>query len=132
MKNRLHLNTALASVEASTSVAIMAVGDVKAWLAQGKDIPSNEHLAFVEFHDITRARLEILAPKLIVSPLLAHNFDCIDLAQLLCTLDYQGSYRAIAATLPNPKMIKREISSICPDLDFQILLLEDGDGTRLN
>ncbi|NNF25284.1 MAG: hypothetical protein HKN63_10845 [Rhodobacteraceae bacterium] len=132
MKERLHLGKAVASIEASTGVAIMAVGDVKEWLAQGKDIPSNEHLALVEFHDITRARLEILSPKLIVSPLLAHNFDCIDLAQLLSALDYKGAYRAIAATLPNPRMIKREISSICPDLDFQILLIEGGGGTRLN
>ena len=122
---------AFASVERSAGIAVMAVGDVRDWLRQGRDVPLNEHLAFVEFHDITRARIEILAPRMVVSPLLAHDFDCIDLAKFLASIEYKGSYRAIASTLPNPDMIRCEIAGLCPGLDFDIMLTEDHCSLRV-
>lgn len=130
MTARLQRHKTGATPDASTTVTILAVGNVEDWIRHGRNVPSNEYLTFAEFHEVTRNRLDLLSPEVVVSPLLSHSFDCIDLAQLLAALDYKGSYRAIATTLPNPEMIQREIRSICPDLDFDILIVPDKASPR--
>lgn len=76
---------------------------------------------FAEFHEVTTDLLAHLAPRLILSPLLARTFDCIDLAQRLGTLEYRGPYRAIDIGLPDPALIVREVRSLVPGLDFEVV-----------
>ena len=90
-------------------------------LQRGNGVPQASSMRFVSIEDVTDTLLAQLCPTVIISPALSKRFDCIDLAQLLCRLEYRGRYRAVSHELPNPKMIEREIRSICPNLDFGVL-----------
>ena len=112
--------TAFDSLQDQT-VAILAVGDSDEWLQRGNSVPEASSIRFVSIEDITETLLDHLCPTVVISPALSKRFDCIDLAQLLCRLEYKGRYHAVSHELPNPKIIEREIRSICPNLDFGVL-----------
>lgn len=102
-------------------VSVLAIGDAKEWTRQGHELPK-DNIAFLSFEDVSDAMVEHYSPSIIYSPVLAHAFDCIELALLLRNIGYDGAYRAIAQDLPKPELIEREVSSMCPQLDFQIIL----------
>lgn len=104
---------------------VLAVGDLTEWLSKGREVPVGGKVAFVEFSDLTRELFEIYGPSFVLSPLLAHGFDCIDVSQVLQSLGFKGQYRAMAHNVPDPGLIKREISAICPDVDFDIIRIEE-------
>jgi len=104
----------------SSPVTMLAVGEPDEWQQQGKHLPRGA-IAFVAFRDITAELLDHLVPTVIVSPVLAPSFDCIELATLLHHLDYPGSYRAVSNSLPKPELIEREVRQVCDRLDFRIV-----------
>ena len=104
------------------TVSILAVGNATEWRQQGKRLQGDEHVAFASFEDIDAELLSRLCPTVILSPVLAQSFDCIDLAQRLHALGYTGRYRAVSDGLPDPEMVEREIRQMCRGLDFSILI----------
>ena len=102
-------------------VSVLAVGESDEWTQQGHSLPRETGVVLVPFEGVTDAALKAYQPDVIYSPVLARSFDCIDLAQLLHSLEYRGSYRAVASDLPKPSVIEREIKHICPRLDFSIV-----------
>ncbi|MGI9395827.1 MAG: hypothetical protein ACR2OY_14365 [Boseongicola sp.] len=103
------------------TVAILAVGDSEEWLRQGNSQLTEGSILFVSIEDVTSPLLDRLCPTVVISPALSHQFDCIDLAQILHSIDFKGRYRAVSAELPDPKMVQREIRHLCPGLDFAVL-----------
>jgi hypothetical protein len=103
------------------AAAILAVGDARSWSAQGRRLSSDGTVFFAQFHEVTDELLATLAPRLVLSPLLAGTFDCVDLAQRLGQLGYRGPYRAIDIGLPDPELIVREVRTLVPGLDFAIV-----------
>ncbi len=103
------------------SVSILAVGEPTEWRKHGRLLPSENGIAFASFDDVTGILLGRICPTVIMSPVLAHRFDCIDLATVLHQLDFRGRYRAIASDMPDPEMIEREIKHLCPHLNFAVL-----------
>ena len=103
------------------TVAILAVGDSEEWLRQGNSQLNKGAILFVSIEDVTAPLLDRLCPTVVISPALAHRFDCIDLAQILHGIGFKGRYRAVSAELPDPKMVEREIGHLCPGLDFGVL-----------
>lgn len=79
------------------------------------------------FTDLSFELLDRVKPRVVLSPLLAREFDCIDLAQLLFALGFDGRYRVLSAEIPNPHIVKAEIRSQCPGLDFEILQSLSGE-----
>lgn len=104
--------------------AVLAVGDTGAWSGQGRGMAADRRIVFADFHDVSRELLDDVVPHLVLSPILARNFDCVDLAQLLARFRFAGRYRAVGPPLPNPKIITREIRSLVPMLDFDVLSLD--------
>lgn len=103
-------------------VRVLAVGDPPEWENHGKAL-RHGGVAFVSFDEVSDSVLDFYRPSVIFSPVLARAFDCIELALLLNNLGFTGSYRAMARDLPRPDVIEREVTQICPRLDFQILLV---------
>lgn len=99
----------------------LAIGEPDEWRRAGGMLPAENAIAFCTFDDVTDNLLKQHAPTLILSPVLARRFDCIDLATRLHHLQYGEKYRAIAWNMPNPDIIEREIRSLCPKLDFAVL-----------
>ncbi len=104
------------------TVSILAVGEPEEWLQSGHATPITSSVQFVSINEVNETLLEHLCPTVVISPALSRRFDCIDLAQILCSHRYQGRYRAVSRELPNPTMVEREIRSLCPGLDFAILV----------
>ena len=65
--------------------------------------------------------MAIHQPELIYSPVLARNFDCIELGMLLQNLGFSGTYRAVGQGLPKPELIEREVRQITRWLKFELL-----------
>lgn len=101
------------------SLSVLAVGDPDEWQRQGHVLPQ-ENFSFIAFEDVNEATLERYKPEIIISPVLANGFDCIELTLLLRNLGYQGAYRAVAQEMPKPALIEREVIQLYPDLDFKI------------
>lgn len=108
------------------NVAVLAVGDTAEWLRRKKPVPPGGHIVLASFSDLSRPLLERLRPKLVLSPLLARDFDCIDLAQMLFALGFTGQYRVISNDLPDPGIVLAEIRTLCPGLDFGVLRAPPG------
>lgn len=62
-------------------------------------------------------------PDLVLSPLVGAGYDCFDVAESLVAAGYRGRYRAVVDTLPDPTVVRREVASKFPKLDFDLLLL---------
>lgn len=106
---------------ARRDVTILAIGEPDEWRRSGGIIPSEDVIAFCQFSEVNDELLRRLSPTLILSPVLARRFDCIDLATRLYQLSYPEKYRAIASNMPNPHIIEREIKSLCPTLNFAVI-----------
>lgn len=102
-------------------VSILAVGDTAEWLRRKQPIPPGGRIILASFSDLSQDLLARIRPKLVLSPLLARDFDCIDLAQMLFALGFGGQYRVISGDIPNPRIVTAEIQSLCPGLDFGVL-----------
>mgnify|MGYP007073179289 FL=1 len=107
--------------EGREAATILAVGSPDVWKDGGGRLSRHGSVAYVAFHEVNAALLNNLRPETVVSPALARDFDCIDLAMLLSALRFSGSYKATAFGLPRPKLIEAEIAQLCPRLDFEII-----------
>jgi hypothetical protein len=57
----------------------------------------------------------------VVSPLVAEQFDAMDLAHQLSIGGYRGRYVVVTPALPDPAIIRREIAQICPGLEVDLI-----------
>lgn len=112
------------AADAALALRLVAVGDLP------DDIATHSpDLAFLAFHDVSAASLAVLAPDVVLSPLVADGFDCFDLAHALAEAGFRGRYRAAAVYIPDPGLVRREIRASFPDLDFDIIVIRArGDG----
>jgi|LULQ01.1.fsa_nt_gb hypothetical protein len=83
-------------------------------------IPGTEFLPFAQ---LTAERIHDLEPDVVISPLVTQQFDCLEVAFLLTEAGYRGRYRALAAMLPRPDMVRREVRSSFPEIDFDVVLV---------
>lgn len=103
------------------ATAILAVGEPAEWRKSGHPTLHKSGVQFVSIDQVNETLLNHLCPTVVISPALSRRFDCIDLAQILCSHKFTGRYRAVSRELPNPTMVEREIRNLCPGLDFAIL-----------
>ena len=111
--------------ERSENPKIVAVGAVDEWRKSFGQPTSYQHLHFADFSGLSAEILDVLKPELVVSPVVTPTFDCIDIGAALTRCDFQGSYRALSTNLPNPAIIRREVRSFFPRLDFDICEISD-------
>ncbi|MEO1238669.1 MAG: hypothetical protein AAFW64_03220 [Pseudomonadota bacterium] len=97
------------------------MGDTDEWLRRKQPVPPGGRILLASFSDLSFELLDSVKPRIVLSPLLAREFDCIDLAQLLFALGFDGKYRVLSSDIPNPQIVKAEIRTQCPGLDFEIL-----------
>ena len=88
-------------------------------------MPALEGFQFINISDLSANLVEETDPEIILSPLVADDFDAVDVAEKLVLLGFQGRYRAIAAILPDAELILDEVRGFAPQLDFDLLLLPD-------
>jgi hypothetical protein len=117
MKERA-INTQLGG---TNSVIVLAIGDPDEWCNKGNPLPSGSQGSFLSFHELTAGALAHYQPTIVISPVLAHGFDCVEMAALLSDLEFEGIYRAYASNLPKPDVIEREVRQHCQTFTFEIV-----------
>jgi hypothetical protein len=78
---------------------------------------------FVQFADLSAEVIEMHQPHVVLSPLVSNGFDCVEVANKLVDSGFDGRYRAFAENLPRPELVKREIGTSFPELDFDVLVV---------
>lgn len=101
----------------------LVIGDLNRWKAQGRVVPPLEGFQFVDIEELNADIVNEKEPDIILSPLVADDFDAVDVAMKLIELRYQGRYRAIAEDLPDADLIRKEVQTFAPQLDFDLLLM---------
>ena len=80
--------------------------------------------AGLAFADLSTATLALIAPEVILAPLISRDFDALDLLDRLCDLQYQGRVRFHASKLPNLQIVLRELRSVAQPNGMFIELLD--------
>ena len=93
-------------------------------------MPVLDGFQFITISDLSADLVRKADPEIILSPLVADDFDVVDVAEKLVLLGFQGRYRAIAPSLPDARLVLEEVRSFAPQLDFDLLLLPEGDSTE--
>lgn len=101
----------------------LVIGDLARWKAQGRVVPPLDGFQFVDIDDLNADIVNEKEPDIILSPLVADDFDAVDVAIKLIDLRFQGRYRAIADDLPDADLIRQEVQIFAPQLDFDLLLM---------
>jgi hypothetical protein len=71
------------------------------------------------------------APALILSPLVARGFDCMDLLLALRDAGFAGRYLVLSSPLPHIPLIRNEIRAVAGTLDIDIIALGRGSVLHL-
>ncbi|MCI2393260.1 hypothetical protein [Aliiroseovarius sediminis] len=79
------------------------------------------HQTFDSFAKITAAECDEQQIRVVLSPLFSPQMDCIEIGYVLDTIGFQGVYLIHADTLPNPRIILREMRQLYPQLDVQVV-----------
>lgn len=67
------------------------------------------------------AMLQTVRPDVVVAPLIAPNWDLVDLAGTLEGFGYRGAVHALTKPLPRGELIVSELSALYPALSFRLL-----------
>jgi hypothetical protein len=103
-----------------TGTVVLAVGDVFSIRTRTAPGVAGDTTAFAEFSEVTPELMEALSPQVVISSVLGRNFDCVDLAERLCEVGFNGCYRLIAHGMPQPDLVLREIRSLFPSLRVEL------------
>ncbi|WP_322892514.1 MULTISPECIES: hypothetical protein [unclassified Yoonia] len=103
-------------------VKVLVVGDVARWKQLGRLRDDLSGFCFVDMGELDHQKIKQIAPDLIISPLVATGFDAVDVARRLRAAAFAGRYCAVVDDVPNPEIIRQEIRSIAPELDFDLLV----------
>lgn len=112
-----------------TLPVMLIVGDMGNWQRAGRQLPVLAGFHFVGFADVTPATIDRIRPDVVLSALFSAEFDAIDLARRLAGMQFDGRYRALAMSLPDPDVIRSEIAAVAAGLDFDLFLI-DATGLR--
>lgn len=88
-------------------------------------LPQGGAVRGVRFQDLAGITLAgPHAPSLVLSCLVARDFDALDLARRLAEAGYRGRYLALVQSLPDPRLIRREVAAQCPGVNFDVIILD--------
>ena len=101
---------------------IIAIGGSPVWKEALGEAPTQDGVNYIQLEDLNATMISLLVPGLVLSPVVAKNFDCLDVAAVLHDSGFSGAYRAVTQRLPNPSIVRREVRALFPELDFDIML----------
>ena len=106
----------------------LVIGDLSTWLQGMRSLPGGSRIAVIQFRELDAGVLAAIRPRIVLSPLLSRGFDCLDLAERLNALGFDGQYRALADSLPDAGIVRHEVAQQFPGLDFDIVTAFDPPG----
>lgn len=109
--------------ESQAAHTTLVIGNLNRWIAEGRAPLPCDDFQFTELDHLTPALIYEFAPTMVLSPLMGDNFDVVDVALRLNELEFDGQYRAITETLPDPEIICKEVRALAPKVDFDLLMM---------
>ena len=103
-----------------SEVVVLAVGDVLSLKARVDADLAGDTTALADFVEVTPELMQVLRPHVVVSSVLGRNFDCVDLAERLSDIGFDGHYRLIGHGIPQPELVLRELRSLFPNLRVEL------------
>ena len=103
---------------------VLVIGAISEWTDGDASRPSGGQIVFAEYDEVTAELIRRLSPAVVISSVIAATFDAFDLAQHLRAVGYGGPYRALTPRLPDPDLVRREVASCAPGLDFELLVID--------
>ncbi|MCX8508085.1 MAG: hypothetical protein ORN49_04265 [Rhodobacteraceae bacterium] len=83
------------------------------------------------FHALAPQLLTDQRPDLILSPLLAPDFDILDVVDRLVRIGFQGRLLAVTGCLPDAIAVQNEVRQQCDSFSFDLVELIPDDSIRL-
>lgn len=109
----------------------LVLGDLQYWMARGRALPDLKGFRFADVDSLGEDLLQVARPSIILSPLRVRDKDAFDIARHLVGLGYTGTYRVLAQGLPKPELVRQDIRTVAPGLDFAIINIPDAEETAL-
>ena len=97
-----------------------------------QQFPGGVSMIYCRFTTISPEFVRRVAPDCILSPIVARQFDIVDLVRLLDRCNYRGSVVAVTDPLPAPTMVLTELRRFNRRLDMSLLELASAGGRRLH
>jgi len=110
-----------ALISTSTNVLLIETAEETKHIVESL---SPRSLSVSTFKDFTQIGVNADQPNLVVSPLLATNFDILDVGSRLTVLGYRGKILAITPPLPNLQAVLGEIQTQLGHLDLELAVGE--------
>ena len=88
----------------------------------GKAPAGVDHAVFTAFSRLDARLLATLRPAVVTFPLIGTDCDAMQVVERLATLGYGGVALALAADLPDPAMVQRELQALAPELTLCLVL----------
>ena len=83
--------------------------------------PDRQSVILTQMRMLCRAMLDKVQPDAIVAPLIASDWDVVDLGVLLQDMGYEGALYAMTRPLPRAELVLREVGAVCPRLTVRLL-----------
>ena len=105
------------------SAHTLVIGDLARWTAEGRIDASLDAFRFVDISTLSAELASNAQPGVILSPLIANEFDAIDVAMLLVNSRFRGKYIVVTEGVPDPALILSEVKTAAGELDFDLIQL---------
>lgn len=92
--------------------------------------PAFDTVTHMPYSDLSPTAFMRVAPDTVVAPLLTKDFDAVELAEYLATLNFEGLLIIVSDVLPNVSIVKREVSRTAPGLTMELYELHGETGLR--
>ncbi|MEO1705982.1 MAG: hypothetical protein AAFR50_11695 [Pseudomonadota bacterium] len=79
----------------------------------------------LNLRQITPALLEKMNPDVVLSTLFDREYDPSEVAEWLEKCGYTGRYYAVTEYVPKPDVILRDVRTVAPLLDFDVIMLSE-------
>lgn len=87
----------------------------------GPAVEPDDLVIHTQFRHVSAQMLAEVRPDLIVGPLIAPDWDIVDLCQRISRCGYQGRIQALTRLLPRADLVSGEVSALFPDLQFELM-----------
>jgi hypothetical protein len=110
----------------------LLVGEYAHAQGAGTIMPTSSAVFYLDFKDLNADVLQAVNPDLVMSPVIATTFDCLELAKFLEQTGFCGQYRVMLEDIPRPDIICREIRQLHPKVDFDVVQAKPSTAKGLN
>jgi hypothetical protein len=85
---------------------------------------STDNMAFCvetsDFMKMDKNSFDNLAPRLVLTPLVAGGLDVLDFAKKLQLLEFKGRFQAVVQKIPDAMIITNEVKAVAPNVNFTV------------